>query len=121
MLRKKTYQSIIFIALMALSALSACNKDYYEDSGLQIGMFKESGLSFLKEKPFYFDSLVVIIHLAELDQVLEDSSITFFAPTDHSIAKTMNGLNAVRHEKFEDSLTLEDIPKEVWRKFLNRY
>jgi hypothetical protein len=102
-------------------SFSACQKDYYEDSGLQIGVYPVSSLQFLAQDPFLFDTVTEVIHLAGMDQVLEDSTITFFAPTDHSIARSMNELNSDRYDKFEDSLRIEDIPGEVWRKFLSRY
>lgn len=106
---------------MLAGLFSACQKDYYEDSGLQKGVFAESCLQFLEQDPFLFDSLTQVIHLAGMDGIFEDSSITFFAPTDHSIAKALNELNSERYDKFKDSLQLAEVPGEVWRKFLSRY
>jgi hypothetical protein len=112
----------IWVAFLAMTALfSSCQKDYYYDSGLQNGVYNESSLEVLEAQPFFFDSLVQVIHLAAMDDLMNDSSITFFAPTDHSIYKAMSFLNAEMHNKFEDSLRLEDVPAEVWRKFLTRY
>jgi len=121
MFSKKISQLAWMLLFIFAGIFSACRKDYYEDSGLQIGIYPESGLAFLQQKPFYFDSLVTVVHLAGMDAVLEDSTVTFFAPTDHSIAKAMDIINAERYNKFEDSLRLEDIPSEVWKKFLSRY
>ena len=116
----KILHYLLAILLLA-GTFTACKKDYYEDSGLQKGVYSESTLAFLQEQPFFFDSVVTVIHLAGMDSVLEDSTITFFAPTNHAIAKAMNQINSERYSNFKDSLRLQDIPQEIWRKFLSRY
>ena len=119
---RKNYSCFLVLLLLATAALvPGCKKDYYQDSGKQSGVMTLSSLEFLDTKPFYFDSLVQIIHLAGMDQLLTDSSVTFFAPTDHSIAKAMNVLNAERYNKFQDSVQLSEIPSEVWQHYLSRY
>ena len=111
-----------FLAILFFAAtFAACKKDYYEDSGLQKGIYSESSLAFLQQRSFFFDSLVTVIQLAGMDPVLEDSSITFFAPTNHAIAKAMNQINKERNSNFKDSLRLQDIPQEIWRKFISHY
>ena len=116
----KILHHVLAILLLA-GTFTACKKDYYKDSGLQKGVYSESALAFLQERPFFFDSLVTVIHLAGMDSVLEDSTITFFAPTNQAIAKAMNQINSERYSNFQDSLRLQDIPQEIWRKFLSHY
>lgn len=99
----------------------ACKKDYYQDSGLQIGKYEGSSLAYLQSKPYFFDTLVTVIKLAGLERVLQDSAVTFFAPTDYSVKKAMNIVHAQRYSQFKDSLKLEQVPPEVWRRFLSRY
>ncbi len=118
---KKIYSGFAIMLLLVIGLFSSCQKDYYEDSGLQNGIYTISTLDFLTKDTFFFDSVVTIIHLADIDHIMADSTITFFSPTDHAIARAMDQLNSERYENFEDSLTLADIPGEVWRKFLFRY
>lgn len=121
MMNGKRQFRLIGMVILLFGLLSACRKNYYEDSGVQKGIFSQSSLAFLEKQPFFFDSLVTIIHLAGMDAIYTDSTITFFAPTDHAIAKAMDMLNGERYGLFEDSLRLQDIPGEVWKKFLTRY
>lgn len=107
--------------LLMVVLVSACKKEYYDDSGLQKGIYPVSSFDHLNSQPFFFDSLITIIKLAGLEKELKDSTVTFFAPTDFSILKAMNGVNAQRHNDFKDSLRLQDIPADVWRTFLSRY
>lgn len=118
---KKLYGWASVFLLIACGIFTSCQKHYYDDTGLQNGVYNESSLEFLQQQPFFFDSVVTVIHLAGMDQILSDSTITFFSPTNHAIARTMDIVNSVRHSNFEDSLRLEDVPQEVWRKFLSRY
>lgn len=110
-----------FLAFVFTLSLASCSKDYYQDSGLQSGVYKGTSFEFLNEKPFFFDTLVNVIELAEMKPVISDSTVTFFAPTNNAIRKAMNALNANRYNDFKDSLKLSDVPAEVWRKFLSRY
>lgn len=108
---------LLLIALVLLS----CQKDYYRDSGLQKGVYTISSYEFLQTQPFFFDTLVQVIKLAGLESELRDSTNTFYAPTDHAIQKAMNVIHAVRYNDFKDTLRLEEVPGEVWRKYLSRY
>lgn len=110
----------LLIALGAIG-MAACKKDYYEDSGLQRGVYDMSGYDWLKTNPMYFDSLVTIIRLAGLENVVKDSTITFFAPTDKAIKEAMDIVHEWRYNEFKDTLKLEEVPAEVWRKYLSRY
>ena len=109
------------LTLLVAGGLSACKKDYYVDSGLQNGKYGMSSLEFLSRQPFFFDTVVQVIHLAQMDDILADSNVTFFSPTDHAIGKAMDALNAMRSEAFKDSLQLADVPQEVWYRFLSDY
>ena len=59
--------------------------------------------------------------LVWLENVLRDSAVTFFAPTDFSVQKVMNIINGSRHEAFKDSLKLAEVPADVWKRYLSRY
>ncbi|SEW36676.1 fasciclin domain-containing protein [Chitinophaga arvensicola] len=109
------------LVLLAAVSFSACKKDYYHDSGLQSGKYAGSSFEYLQSKPYFFDSIATIVQLAGLEKVLRDSSVTFFAPTDHTVKQVMDDINRSRYENFQDSVTLADVPGEVWQKYLSRY
>ena len=109
------------LLLMLVTVFSACKKDYYNDSGLQQGHYAGSSFEYLQSKPYFFDTLVTVIQLAGLENVLRDSAVTFFAPTDFSVQKVMNIINGSRHEAFKDSLKLSEVPGDVWKRYLSRY
>jgi uncharacterized surface protein with fasciclin (FAS1) repeats len=108
---------LLLIAVVLLS----CKKEYYRDSGLQKGVYPISSYEFLQTQPFFFDTLVQVIRLAGLENELRDSTVTFYAPTDHAIQKAMNFIHAIRYDDFKDTLRLDEVPGEVWRKYLSRY
>lgn len=116
----KTGSLILLLLILAVS-FSACKKEYYNDSGLQQGRFAGSSFEYLQSKPYFFDTLVTIVKLAGLESVLRDSTVTFFAPGDYSVKKTMDVINTERYQNFQDSLTLTEVPAEIWRKYLSRY
>lgn len=112
---------IWMMALGAVIGTAACKKDYYVDSGLQRGVYDGDTYEWLATNPFYFDTLVTVIKLAGLENVIRDSSVTFFAPTDLAIKRAMNDVHGWRYAAFKDSLRLDEVPAEVWRKYLSRY
>lgn len=121
---KKYNRSFLLLAFLVIAGLSACQKekDYYLDSGLANPYFKGTVTDYLKAKPFYFDSVSLVVKLAGMDSILTNDSVTFFAPTDRSILRlikeTNNELYALRYDTIQ---TLQDIPATIWRKYLSRY
>ncbi len=104
--------------------LSSCQKtkDYYLDSGLANPYFKGSVMDYLEAKPFYFDSVALAVHLAGMDSVLANDSITFFAPTDRSILRLIKKANSELYKFQYDTIrTLRDVPSNLWKKYLSRY
>lgn len=112
----------ITVAVLAIILIQACNKkDYYRDTGLQSGVLKENIYEFLQQNPFLFDSLVRVIDRAGMKTVLENDTVTFFAPPDRSLLLLMNRVNGNRYAQGKDSLHINDIPGDIWRKYLARY
>ncbi|WP_300596160.1 hypothetical protein [Niabella sp.] len=112
----------LIVYLCVLLALAACNKkEYFKDTGLQSGVFKEDIYEFLQQRPFLFDSLVQVIDRAGMKSVLQNESVTFFAPPDRSLMLLMNAVNGNRYAQGKDSLRISDIPGDIWRKYLARY
>jgi hypothetical protein len=53
--------------------------------------------------------------------MMTSDTITFFAPSDDVIRVAMNAINALRFAQMKDSVTMEDLGPDVWRKFLGMY
>lgn len=122
LLKKYSYHCCL-ILILALTALSACKKDdYYLDSGLANPYFNGTVVDYLNAKPFYFDSVATIVKLAEMENILTSDTVTFFAPTDYSIQNLLVVCNQVLYGSGYDTIrTLQDVPKEIWRKYLSIY
>jgi len=111
---------ICFAAGIAM-IFNACKKDYYVDGGLAEAKYDGSIYDYLSSKPYLFDSVVQIIDLAGLKDVLSSDTVTFFCPTDQAIGDAMDALNDYRYGVVEDSVHIEDVSAEVWKKFLSMY
>lgn len=112
---------IIFTTAIITVGFTACKKDYYVDGGLAEAQYNGSIYDYLASKPYLFDSVVQIIDLAGMKEMLTNDTVTFFCPTDQSIGDAMDALNSYRYTNVEDSVHLEDISPEVWKKFLSMY
>ncbi|MFY0255325.1 hypothetical protein ACDQ55_15370 [Chitinophaga sp. 30R24] len=120
----KKYSYCCLILLVALTAFTACQKesDYYLDSGLANPYFKGNVVDYLNAKPFFFDSVATIVKLSGMEDIFKSDSITFFAPTDHSIQTLINYTNSALYQSGYDTIrTLQDVPAEIWRKYLSVY
>ncbi|SDD01213.1 hypothetical protein [Niabella drilacis] len=112
----------LIVCLFALLFLAACNKkDYFRNTGLQSGVFKENIYEFLQQRPFLFDSLVQVIDRSGMKEILQKETVTFFAPPDQSLMFTMNAINGSRYAQGKDSLRIADIPGDIWRRYLSHY
>lgn len=112
---------LAFLVLSVFVLFAACKKDYYLDGGLAEAKYNGSIYEYLVSKPYLFDSVVQIIDRAGLKDILENDTVTFFCPTDESIGDAMKALNSYRYSNIEDSVHIDDISPEVWRKFLTMY
>lgn len=117
MLRMILLCAVIFMSLLA------CKKDeYYRDSGQQDPRFKGSTLTYLDSVPFYFDSLAMIVRLAGMDEVFTKDTLTFFAPSDRTIMRTVRDLNSRLFLLGYDTVkALADVPQVIWQRYLQRY
>jgi hypothetical protein len=114
-------KNILWIAFAVL-LMSACTKEYYFDSGVHNGKFEGSALDYLKTKPEYFDTLVRVIDLAEMNDVFTNDEITFFAPPNGSISKAVQALNRYLLRDGKDTISdLKQIKKDVWKEMLSLY
>lgn len=125
---KGTYLKFVkmaaFCFLTALALLfNACKKDqYYLDGGVSNPNFNGNMLQYLQAKPFYFDTVATVIKLAGLEQTFQQDDMTFFAPTDHAIGRSILNANKALYQAGKDTVrTLQEISPEIWRKYLMRY
>ncbi|WP_175632375.1 fasciclin domain-containing protein [Pedobacter ghigonis] len=112
----------LVFAAIALLLATACNKEYYVDSGVLTPTYNGTILQYLKSKPAMFDTTVRVIALAGMNDVLDKENLTFFAPTSSSIYKSVRALNAYLIQNGRDTVReLSQIKREVWRKTLSQY
>ncbi|HJT72514.1 MAG TPA: fasciclin domain-containing protein [Chitinophaga sp.] len=116
-------RTIICLMAAIILGLCACNKDdYYQDSGRHDPAFKGSTLEYLDAVPLFFDTVAAIVRIAGMEDVFKQDTLTFFAPTDRAVLSTLKRLNFMLYALNEDTVkTLEDVPAEIWRKYLQMY
>nr|WP_288808488.1 fasciclin domain-containing protein [uncultured Sphingobacterium sp.] len=109
---------ILFIGVV----LNACKKEDYLDTGVHDPKYKGTIWQYLESRPDLFDTLTVALKIAKLDVVLQNEEVTFFAPPDPSIMKSVWLLNQSLFRSGQDSITsFNQIKPEIWRKYLSRY
>ncbi|AYD48514.1 fasciclin domain-containing protein [Arachidicoccus soli] len=120
-LNKLTLVTAIFALVLIVSM--GCKKDkYYYDSGTIDPHYSGTIMQYLEAKPIQFDTLVQIIKLAGLYDTLNTQTLTFFAPGDSSISKTIQVLNYYLQASGKPNLTsLSQVKPQVWHKYLAMY
>lgn len=110
-----------FFLLLTL-LISSCKKEDYLDTGVHNPKYKGTVWQYLESRPDLFDTLTVALKIAKLDEVLKKDDVTFFAPSNVSILKSVWLLNEALFRTGEDSITtLDQVKPEIWRKYLSRY
>jgi hypothetical protein len=129
---KKHFILIALGSLFLSLTISSCKKEYFIDGGPSKAEYDGTILQYLESHP-KFDSVAQIVKLAGLEDVFNNEEITFFAPTDEVIRRTIgqvnsnvdylrNGLNQQLFELRKDTIkVLADVPSAIWRKYLMRY
>lgn len=130
---KKYAAPFTMCSVLLITLISSCAKDdYYIDGGKADPVFKGTVLQYLQSNN-KFDTIAQIVKLAGLEDVFNKEDITFFAPTDEVVRRTiglvntnvpnMGGrLNQDLFNQNKDTIkVLSDIPTEIWRKYLLKY
>ncbi|MGC4235690.1 MAG: fasciclin domain-containing protein [Niabella sp.] len=114
---------IFGLAAALILLVSGCKKsDYYLDGGTQNGTFNGSVMQFLESKPELFRQLAGVVRYAGLEQALSSEQVTFFAPADSSIRKTIEFANIMLPLFGKPAISeITDIKPAIWRKYLARY
>ncbi|NSL87577.1 hypothetical protein ECE50_012080 [Chitinophaga sp. Mgbs1] len=119
---KHTYRLWLAACTCMVILLSACKKDYYQDTGTAKGRFNGSVMDYLQSKPDYFSNVVKVIGYAKMEQVFSKENITFFAPANPCFDSSVNLLNKILYLTGRDTIkTLDQVHPEVWRQLLARY
>src|SRR5690606_36814851 len=85
---------VILLALICQVCVISCqDKTYLADRGTADLYYNGTIMHFLESRPDLFKDLVEVIHYAEMEDVFDRDEITFFAPTDWSIQRSMEELN----------------------------
>ncbi|WP_316794516.1 fasciclin domain-containing protein [Pedobacter frigoris] len=112
----------LLLAFGTILILFASCKKYYFDSGTHDPKYNGSTLQYMKSKQPFFDSTLVIINLAGLDDVVGKENVTFFAPPSGSVFKSIKRLNIALKRVGKDTVSqLNQIKPEVWRATLSQY
>ncbi len=122
---KKFNMKYIFLAFFSsLIFLASCTKDYYEDGGVHDAKYNGTIMQFLKSRPELFDTLIKVIEYTKYAQLLNDpaANVTFFAPSNQSIKRSMLALNRQLYFSGKDSThSVSQVSPAVWEKFLGLY
>jgi len=131
----KYIKPVAICSVLLIAMLASCkNDDYYQDGGKANPKFNGTVLQYLESNPAKFDTLVQIVKLAGLEDVFNKEDITFFAPTDEVIRRTIGTVNRTLNDPYKNRLnqvlfdlgkdtikTFSDVPSTIWRKYLLRY
>lgn len=125
---KPSTKNIITACCLILLGSTACKRDkYYKDGGLAEADFPGTMLEYLDAHPDHFDSVAQVVKLAGLSDMFSKEDITFFAPDDQVILRTIGtiytgGLNSYLYYRGRDTVReLSDIDSSIWRKYLLQY
>ncbi|KGE15671.1 fasciclin domain-containing protein [Sphingobacterium deserti] len=117
---------LLFLFVPVILAGACARDDYFQDSGTHSEFFNGNMMEYLDSKAKLpidpFDTLVQVIRHAGMEEVLQNEDITFFAPPDPSINKTIKELNRQLYFLGQDTITsFQEVKPEVWRYFLEQY
>ncbi|WP_447640637.1 MULTISPECIES: hypothetical protein [Chitinophagaceae] len=113
---------VYLLGFVLLLAYGCKKNDYYKDSGTTNPNYSGTVLDYLHSQPGQFDSISKIIHLAGMDDVFRNQTITFFASSDSSVHLAMQTLNdQLAMLGMQPIDRLEQIDSSVWRKYVSLY
>ncbi|WP_413666892.1 hypothetical protein ACEN9X_20460 [Mucilaginibacter sp. Mucisp86] len=119
----KIIKTIIAVSIIVVCFLAGCKKDsYYYDTGVHQAKYNGTILDYLKAKPFIFDSLVLAIKAAGMEDVFQKENVTFFAPPSSCIHKAIVNLNTDLRNNGRDTVSqMGQVQPQVWKDMLSEY
>ncbi len=113
---------VLGTVLFCLTIWSCTDDDYLLDTGLHEANYEGTIWDYLNDKPVHFDSLTKVIELAGMEELFIEDSITFFAPSNPSINRSLYALNENLYRRGRDTVSdLGQVNGEVWRELLSNY
>jgi uncharacterized surface protein with fasciclin (FAS1) repeats len=104
-----------------LISITACRKDNSYTNYQPVSSYKGSIQQYLASHADNFDSMLLVLKKAGLTKVLENDTVTFFAPTDQNLLAALNGYNTYRQANGLSPVTLNDIDSASWQVILGPY
>ena len=129
---KKHFAPLAIFSVLLVVISSCSNDKYYEDGGKANAVFNGTVLQYLQSNP-KFDTIAQIVKLAGMEDIFSKEDITFFAPTDEVVRRTIGlvdskdpnlnyALNQALFNRNRDTIkTLSDIPGPIWKKYLMNF
>lgn len=120
-IRKAVYGICILLSTLLMSSCN--NDDYLVDGGISNPYFDGNVIQYLESRPDLFEDLVKVIKLTKWNDILRNEEVTFFAPTDFSINKSVDRLNYYLYNyEGKDQITdLSQVKSEVWEDLIGMY
>lgn len=121
-MKQKAYKWMMGLCLMLCAFTSCQNDDYLKDGGTSSPYYDGNVMQFLESRPDIFTDLVTVLKYSGLDEILANEEVTFFAPTDFSIQRSIEFMNKRLYSSGRDQVTmLEQVKPEVWKDLLSMY
>lgn len=113
---------LLIVVISAIFWVSCTDNSYLVDGGKSEAKFEGNIYEYLKSKPIHFDSLTKVIELADMQETFKKDTLTFFAPSNPCIIKTVAALNADLLSRGKPIVkNLNQIDPKVWKDFISLY
>ena len=110
--------------LLATLSLGSCNSDdYLVDGGTSNPYFDGNVMQYLESRLDLFKDLVKVIKLTKWEDILTNEEVTFFAPTDFTIAKSVERMNyyLYNYQGMDKITELSQVKPAVWEDLIGMY
>lgn len=126
-MKRRIYTFVMLGTALLFMAIngSGCQGDYLKDGGTTSPYYDGTVMQYLESRPDLFADLVSVIKNTQWESVLSDpdEEITFFAPTDFSIERSVDYLNKYLYENqgMDKITSLNQVKSEVWEDMISMY